>query len=216
MPLRRSPGILLTFALLVMPVTEHRAGAHPHAWIDLKSTLILNDAGEVVALNQHWLFGDFYSSFVISDIQSAGLDIREGLMETARNNLLELEGYDYFTKMTSDGEALAFQPVSTFETGALNGRIYLDFTVTLTQPVDPLSSTVRYAVFDPTYYIEILYAEGAKPEIEGAEKLGCAIDLTTPEPTFEQLAFAASLDQTQSVGDGLGEVFAQWATVNCI
>ena len=36
--------------------------AHPHAWIDLRSRVVLDDGGRVRALELDWLFDDFYTA----------------------------------------------------------------------------------------------------------------------------------------------------------
>lgn len=203
------------FAVTLLIKADPGPKAHPHAWIDLNSTLVLSETGQVTALRHQWLFGDFYSSYVISDLVAANTDILDGLRATARENLLSLAEYNYFTKLVIDGKPSAFNPVQTFETGVINDRIYLNFTVEISESADPATQVIRYAVFDPTYYIEILHAEGTQPEIDNASDLDCRTDLITPEPTFEELAYAASLDATQSGGDGLGEQFAEWVTLQC-
>lgn len=190
------------------------ADAHPHAWIDLDSAVVFNDAGQMVAIEQYWLFGDFYSAYLVSDITDSGDDLIEGLRETARGNLIELRGYDYFTRVLVDGERASFDDVGQFETGIIEGRVYLKFTLSLSTPIDPRGQAVKYAVYDPTYYVEVLHAEGAEPKVRGSAN-NCALALTRPEPTFEELAYAASLDQDESGGDGLGAAFAEWVSLTC-
>jgi len=204
--------IAAVVALFSQPDT---ADAHPHAWVDLRTTLVMDDSHRVVAIEQDWLFGDFYSGYVLADIQSSGDDMVDALRETARQNLVNLREYDYFTRVLADGETQVLKDVKTFETGVLSGRIYMRFTVELAEPVDPRAHAVRYSVYDPTYYIEILYAEGAKPEIGGVLEEGCRTSVETPDPSFEDFAYASSLDQSQQAADGLGAVFAEWVDLAC-
>lgn len=193
-----------------------RAMAHPHAWIDIESTAIIDETGRLTGLEQYWLFGDFYSSYVLADIGSDDRDvIIANLREVARQNIVNLREYDYFTVIEGDGERRAIQDVETFETGVVEGRIYLKFTTRLEEPVDPMSAAVRYAVYDPTYYIEVLYAEDATPQIRTPADVECDLAVEKPSPTFDELAFAASLDKTESGGDGLGKVFAEWVDLTC-
>ena len=202
----------LVVSVLLLPVWTGPAAAHPHAWIDLRSTLVFDDKGHAVALKMDWLFGDFYSAYILEDILTSGEDVVEGLRQTARGNLVELESYRYFTDIRADGERIAINRVETFETGVDKGRVFLKFTVPFKEPLDPREQTLRYAVYDPTYYVEVLYAEGARAETKGGS---CTTAIVTSEPTFEQRAFAASLDQTESGGDGLGELFAEWVELAC-
>jgi len=208
--LRKTFLAIGVLALLSVPFKPSLA--HPHAWLDLQSTLVFGDDGKATALQMEWLFGDFYSSYVLEDITATGEDLVEGLRETARGNLIELEAYDYFVDFQVDGERVDLARVEQFETGVLDGRVYLRFTVSLTQPVDPVARSIRYAVYDPTYYIEVLYAEGAEAKTVGRN---CDATIVAANPTFEEAAFAASLGQEESGGNGLGVVFAEWVELTC-
>lgn len=209
--LRIIVSVCVFMVLVSMPTRA--PWSHPHAWIDLRSTLVFDDAGQAVALELEWLFGDFYSAYILDDITMKGEDIIEGLRETARGNLVELAAYDYFVDFLADDEPVPFDRVEQFETGVLEGRVYLNFSVPFASAVDPVARDIRYAVYDPTYYIEILYAEeGRKASVSGRS---CETVVVAANPTFEQAAFAASLDQTESGGSDLGAVFAEWVELSC-
>ena len=62
--LRKPIQHCLAFVMLVLAqgLFAVSANAHPHAWIDLRSTVVLNEAGQAVALEQEWLFDDFYTA----------------------------------------------------------------------------------------------------------------------------------------------------------
>ena len=53
------------------------AEAHPHVWIDLRSTIVLDENGHVIGIEQEWLFDYFYTVFsvdgVVSDAQKKAL-----------------------------------------------------------------------------------------------------------------------------------------------
>lgn len=212
--LKRIASAVIVFAavfLFRMPV-----GAHPHAWIDLETTAVFDEQGRFAGLDQIWLFGDFYSGYVLADIGSDDRDvIIDGLREVASRNLANLQEFDYFTVVEADGQAQSIAPVETFETGVIQGRIYLKFTTRLEAPVDAASSLVRHAVYDPSYYIEVLYVEGSAPRLPSQGAPICSVSVEKPNPTFDDLAYASSLDRTETSSDGLGKVFAEWTTLTC-
>ena len=190
--------------------------AHPHAWIDLETTALFDESGKFTGLEQTWLFGDFYSGYVLADIGSDDREvIIKGLREVGSSNLRNLREYDYFTRIETAGKAQSISDVDNFETGVINGRVYLKFTTSLREAVDPQKAVVRYATYDPSYYIEILYTEESFPRLQATGAPVCSIDLERPSPTFDQLAYAASLDQTDTASDGLGKLFAEWTTIAC-
>ena len=213
--LARASGVAIA-VLVIAAMLAPRAYAHPHAWIDLQTTAVLDSEGRLSSLEQYWLFGDFYSSYVLADIGSEDREvIIANLREVARQNIQALREHDYFTVIKAGGQSQQIRDVETFETGVIEGRIYLKFTTTLVEPVDVTSVPVRYGVYDPSYYIEVLYAEGSEPELKDSSGRDCIATLDQPSPTFEELAYAASLDKTESGGNGLGQAFAEWVDLTC-
>jgi len=208
---------LLAFAWSVLASAQ--ATAHPHAWIDLKTTAIFNDAGQVTGLRVHWVFDEFYTLYAIEDFDADGdgQPDDDQLWQLAVVNLESLAEYDYFTYLKVDGVQPAYAEVSNYETYMDGERLALIFTVDLLVPADPRRHQVSYAVYDPTYYIEITHAAQREEPIrmEGPVPEGCALKLHYPDPDEEILFFAASLDQTQSAGDGLGAHFAEEVEILC-
>ena len=195
---------------------QQKAETHPHAWIDLESKAVIDAEGNLVAVEQTWLFGPFYSGFILADIDTTdSVAVTRDLREIARQNLTSLREYDYFTVVQADGRDQVISDVETFETGVIDGRIYLKIEARLASPVPLQNSAVRYAIYDPTYYVEILHTQGSEPAVQTASDNRCAATLTTPAPTFEQLAYAASLDKTEKATTGLGSSFAEWVDISC-
>lgn len=189
--------------------------AHPHAWIDLRTRVILDEEGRVAALELDWLFDDFYTAFIAQEFAEKGRPISEYLPEVAKTNLVNLAQYDYFTDIRLDGERLPVGEVTRSETGLRDKRLWLRFEVPLVQPVDPASGRLTFAVYDPTYYIEILHLEGEFVGFSGPGADACFGRIIPPNPSLEAIAFASALDVTESGGDGLGELFAETVVVEC-
>jgi ABC-type uncharacterized transport system substrate-binding protein len=189
--------------------------AHPHAWIDLRTRVIMNDQGRLAALELDWLFDDFYTAYIAEEFAEEGRPASEFLPEVASTNLANLAEYDYFTDVRLNGERLPLGEVSGAETGLREKRLWLRFEVPLVEPVDPDSGRLTFAVYDPTYYIEILYLEGEAINFTGPGAEACVGRIVPPNPSFEAIARASALDATESGGDGLGELFAETVVVEC-
>jgi ABC-type uncharacterized transport system substrate-binding protein len=206
-------GALPLLALVTLSAAP--AGAHPHAWIDLRSKVTLNADGEVSGLELYWLFDEWYTIYIADELTKSGLTSTEYLTSLAQENLANLAEYDYFTKVTVNGDPVETGEVTAFETGLSDERLWLKFDVPLAQPVDPHAGYVSYMIYDPTYYIEVLHQEEEPVTFEGPGAERCRGTITAPNPTFDAMALASALDVTQSAGDGLGEVFAETVDVTC-
>lgn len=195
------------------------AAAHPHAWIDLKTVVLFNEEGQVAGLRLRWVFDEFYTLYAIEefDKDGDGQPDDDQLWKLAVVNLESLAEYDYFTFVKVEGVQPAYDQVTEYETYMEDERLVLIFTVKLLVPADPRRHTVSYAVYDPTYYIEITHAARSEEPIrfEGPAPEGCSFELQYPDPNEEIMLFAASLDRTQSASDGLGASFAEQVLIAC-
>lgn len=205
----------LALPLVTIPFLVQNAVAHPHAWIDLRSRVLLDQEGQVYALELSWLFDDYYTVLVAEELGLGGQPTEGYLDEIAERNLTNLREYDYFTAITYDGEPQEIGDVTRYETEVHDGRLWMRFEVPLEQHLDPKAGELTFSVYDPTYWIEIVHLE-AEPILfsgEGAER--CLGEILQPNPTIEQVSLASALDQDETAGDGLGELFAEKVVVSC-
>lgn len=196
-----------------LPATT--AMAHPHNWIDLGTRLQFDAEERLAAVELDWLFDEFYTAFIAEEFVASGTAPSDFLREVAAENLANLRPYDYFLDVRQDGERLKLGDVTRFETSLRGERLALTFTIPLAEPVAPGAEGITLAVYDPTYYIEVLYAEGTGPVLDGIPEDRCSTFVMPPTPDPEMVSLAYALDMTQSAGDGLGVHFAEVATVQC-
>jgi ABC-type uncharacterized transport system substrate-binding protein len=211
-PMRPTLRSLVLAAVLAGPAP---ALAHPHAWIDLDSRLLFDAAGRLEAIELDWLFDEFYTAFIAEEFVAAGPEPSAFLKQVAAENLANLREYDYFAELAQDGAKLAFGEVRRFETGLRDERLWLKFEVPLAAPAEPGAGPFELAVYDPTYYIEVLYHEGHAPQVAGVAADACEVFVMPPTPTAEQVSLAFMLDASQTGETGLGRHFAEVATIDC-
>ncbi|MBC6439765.1 MAG: DUF1007 family protein [Rhodospirillales bacterium] len=192
-----------------------RAEAHPHAWIDLVSAPVFNDAGEITGIEQTWTFDIYYSLFIVEELKAEGGVTQAGLQDVADENMMTLEPFRYFNDVRIGSHSLALGIAEGAVTGIAGERIWMRFTVPLEQPIDPRDDAIRYAIFDPTYFAEMLHVEGEPISLAGGAPSGCDTDLIAPEPTPEAVGLVAALDINATAPDNLGELFAEWIAVDC-
>ena len=181
----------------------------------MQSTVVFDGEGRITGLRLDWLFDDFYSVFVMDEISGDTRSQDEILAEIARQDLQNLSEYGYFTDLRVDGARVDTGVVEQFDIDLRGMRLWLQFTVPLQAPLDPRAQEVVFGIYDPTYFLEVLHVEEQPVILAGAGAGNCDSRIEEPNPTFEMISLAASLDQSESAGDTLGELFAQWVTVRC-
>jgi len=206
------------FALVLFLIFSTPARAHPHSWIDLETALLFDDQGMVTGLWQGWLFDDFYSAFTLEGMapdKDGGYD-QVALNSLAETNLKNLSEYSYFTFIHADGAQPPYKPVESYKTFVENNRLWMEFTVMLETPIDPKQHKIDYAVYDPTFYVEILHAATGDPvQLNGKGAAQCGYRLKKPEPPKEISLMAAAMDKDQTAGDGIGIYFAEHVEISC-
>ncbi len=190
------------------------AQAHPHAWIDLRSTVVLDASGRITAIEQQWLFDPFYTVLATEEMSDEATTRAEALTALARSHLENLRSYDYFTEVRAGGAKVALGTVSEFESELREGRLWMRFVVPFVTPIDPTRRALTFAVFDPTYFIEIAHLEGEEVAFRGAQT-GCSGRIVPPNPTTEAVLLAQSMDRDATPDSTLGSIFAERVEITC-
>ena len=205
---------VLALALFAGALPQH-ARAHPHVWIDLKTQFEFNGDGRITGLQIDWTFDEFYSAYVIADAGGADAMDQETLTDIGRRNLTNLREYNYFTEFRADGSIQPLGTPETFDMGLENGKLWLRFSVPLETPLAPADHRISYAVFDPSYFVEILHVDGGYRLPADGGPDGCRTVLETPNPSTEALSLAESLDLLDSAPESFGALFAERVRLEC-
>lgn len=208
-------GALLA-GLLCLTLAMPIARAHPHAWIDLRISVVFDEQDRVTALRQVWRIDPFYSLVLVEEMaEEAEGDTMEEKMTDIGNRMIDNLGpYDYFTEVRHGEQRVRGATVSEHRLQRNQGRLELHFTLNLETPLDPAAGTLHYAVFDPSYYIEILHDPDAAVTLQGASER-CGLHIVQPRPDPAVVARAAALDAGQTGEPGLGRHFTERAEVRC-
>lgn len=211
MTLRIAALALLLAAALLAP---RGAQAHPHVWVTMKSEVVYDAEGRLVALKEHWTFDDAFTAFALQGMEKKkdgtyGDDVLKPLAEV---NVTSLKEYNYFVVGKTATTKLAFKdPVDYFLTYE-DERLTLHFTLPLAKPL-PAKGTVTLEVFDPTIFVSFEFADGEKVKLAGAPA-GCGVEVISPEPPKSgQLSEAFFSNLTSS--SSYGAQFADKIVVKC-
>ncbi|WP_373052417.1 DUF1007 family protein [Thioalkalivibrio sp.] len=225
-PARRSPhaprsaGMAACLAALLSGLlglgVSGAALAHPHAWIDVGIELEADADDRVIALRQTWILDPTYSRYLYDDAmeQFEGATPEEKLARLAAEILDNLAEYDWYTEVRADDRRVFGQPEGSATLAMEDQQLHFRFRLRLDEAVDPDARTLRYAIFDPTYFIEILHDGESPPRFERSTG-PCRMDIVKPRPDPAVVARALALDFSQTGGTDLGRHFAEQVTVHC-
>ncbi|WP_442969923.1 HoxN/HupN/NixA family nickel/cobalt transporter [Roseibium sp. Sym1] len=92
-------GGRLFMGLLLVLGTLTGLSAHPHVFVEARSKLVFDDAGEAVAVRHIFRFDDAFTAFAIQgfDKNNDGIYSREELSELAKVNIESMADFGYFT-----------------------------------------------------------------------------------------------------------------------
>lgn len=185
--------------------------AHPHAYIDLQTTVIFDKDGQVTAIREHWLFDQFYTEFALHDFaykKDGALD-HDKLMALANENLKGLKDFSYFTYFNAPKPALG--EARDVDSSLQKGQIAMEFTLQLDKPVKP---PISFRIYDPSYYTAMVHVQD-RPVILQNAPTSCHAVVITPKPAAAWKNMAQALDKNATGPDDLGTYFAETVKIAC-
>lgn len=212
---RLTLGVFALALGLLTGALPQDARAHPHVWIDLRSQFEFDGDGRITGLLIDWTFDEFYTAFVVAEAGGPEAMDQETLTGIGRGNLSNLREFNYFTEFRAGGAIQPFAVPETFDIGLKDGKLWLRFSVPLESPLTPAAHRISYAVYDPSYFVEILHVEdGYRLPAEGGPE-GCRTVLEAPNPSTEALSLAESLDLMDTAPESFGALFAERVRLEC-
>lgn len=211
-------GFAWIFVLLIaLPAWVN---AHPHGWIDIRVNVVIDEDGQLAALEQRWKMDPFYSLALLEELDHLGADGKsEALALMADEIQQNLTADEYNTEAKVNDVRVAFAPVETYQLVEIEQQIVFIFTLPIAPPISMQASTLQYQIFEPTYFLEMLHeAERRQPipealTVEGP--LQCETRIIAANPDPELVMEAAKLGIDEQGEYGLGRYFADTGEVVC-
>ena len=205
---------MLLAVVLVCGLAPRHASAHPHVYVTSKAEVVYSKAGEIIAIQHHWTFDEFYTAMAIQglDTNNDGVYSREELAELAKVNMDGLKEFDFFTQATLGKDKVAFSAPTDPWLEHDKGILTLHFVLPLAKPLPATAAGFQFAVFDPSYFIAFELAKENAVTLAGAPK-DCRITMGQLEPTAEEKTLTGAM--SQQFGMGMGAGTTQAAAVTC-
>ncbi|MBM3599692.1 MAG: DUF1007 family protein [Alphaproteobacteria bacterium] len=179
---RRGRSIVAACIVLMAALGTRPAESHPHVWITATATLVF-EGDRIVGVRQEWLFDQIFSGNIIHDFdknKDGKFDAKE-TAEVEKNAFGNLGQYDFFTHITVDKTKLSFKSARDFSIERQKDRVIYRFTLDLPKPIEPLKQGISLAIYDDTYFVEIMLAETDPVRFKGAKGVACHIKINRDE-----------------------------------
>ncbi|WP_033569577.1 DUF1007 family protein [Dickeya undicola] len=202
--------------LLTMVAVSGPALAHPHSFIDMKTTVEGKD-DQITGLRMNWTMDPITSADLLYDAGNAskGSEVWKKLAAEVMANVL---GQHYFTDIYRDGKPVKYQPLPTeYHLSRAGNKAVLEFVLPLAHPQPLAGAPLLISTYDPSYFVDMSYKDDKAIQINAALAARCKTTLMTPKPDTSLQSYALSLDKnaTPAKDMDLGKQFAQQVTLQC-
>lgn len=179
---------ILFFSVLTVWGGAVAAFAHPHIWIDARTSISFNDDGAIIAITHDWLFDEAFSSWSIQGLDTDGdgeISAAE-FEELALENASGLAEYEYYTFAGDAGRDVAFSALPNTQMTYDGSRTTLRLSLVPDQPI-VVGPLFELEVTDPEYYVAFTFlTDGGVTLINAPET--CSAEVNEPRPIDPDLA----------------------------
>ncbi len=167
-------SLIVTISLCLC-VNAARVEAHPHVWITVQiSVLLEHDA--IVGLRHTWQFDKDYLAGALTDYDSNrdGKLSAEELTPLRASSMAVLAEYQFFTIANTAEQPIKLLPANDLTITQRDDRLEFHFTIRLAKPLPKLTAEFRFEVYDPTFYSAFAFATSEPIGFDGSSSASCS------------------------------------------
>lgn len=218
MPASRRNRVAPVAALVAALAAPATALAHPHVFAEARLDVAVAADGTVEALRHLWRFDDLFSSTVLVEFDRNGdLELDTGELKLVAEIVHEsLAEFDYFQLVTRNGRDVDMQAPDRLIADFADNQLIILFESAPAETL-PLSGTVAFGVYDPTFYTAIDFVEDDYMAVENMPS-SCARSVVRPDPDE---AIAQNQDTLTEAffnepgGNDMSRIFATRLEIDC-
>lgn len=191
--------------------------AHPHAFIDMK-TKVLVDKQQLVGFSMQWILDEPSSAAVLYDVKQAKSDKKtlQKLIDEVIGNVVNEHYFSYLFDKQGNKVKYSAKPQNYgMKSSGAQVLYYFDFMLSKPQLLQDNEFTL--STYDPTYYVSMYYDKPFHSAVDFSQlPENCHGEVLEPNINEKLKAYASSLDQSQrNEDDTLGAQFAQKVRLIC-
>ena len=207
------------FTLLSLCFISNSLVAHPHAFLDMKTHVLVED-GKLHGFNMTWILDEITSSELIYQIKRSDNEKAETKKITDELTASSV-GAHYFSELyDQDKKPIKFkaQPKNP-HIEIKNHQVLYHFGLILSKPQEVKDRSFNLFTFEPSYYLYMGYANAKDVTI--TQQNWCTVSMQDPKADQSMQLYASSLDKNDSPnlpmdnGLSLGAIFAQKVAIKC-
>lgn len=215
--MKRALAVLIATTACVVAFAG-AARAHPHVWVESRSTVVFDGDGAIAGVTHVWRFDEGYTSYLVQglDTNGDGAYSSEELAELAEINATSLADFGYFTNLTIDGQDHFFTDPVDYRLDHDGTAATLTFTLPLEAPAASKTAFVL-EVYDPEFFVSFRMAQGDAALTLAGGPDGCAIDIArATEVQLDQFAnLSEAFFEALTAPEELGVEIVNRALVAC-
>lgn len=203
------------FFLTALLAFSPTALAHPHAFIEMKTTLLVEN-NALKGFSVQWLLDEASSSEMLYDLRLAGNDpqAQKKLADDVIKNIIHEHYFSYLYDKKGNKIKYSATP-SNYGLKAIGHQLLYYFDFFLAKPQLLTENTFTLMIYDPTYYVSMFYPNKSAVDFSRVPS-NCRADLQEHNADEKTKQYADSLDKSQREADfSLGELFAQKVVLQC-
>ena len=203
-----------TYSLLLGLFVSFGVLAHPHAFIDMQTTPIVEN-NQLTGLSMKWTLDEASSSAVIYDMKQAKTkNEQQKLIDDVMGNVVSEHYFSYLYDNQHNKIKYSPHPKNYgVKIQGLQLQYYFDVPLTHSQNLE--KNTFSLQTYDPTYYVAMTYPSKSAVDFSALPK-NCQGKLIEPNVDEKIQAYASSLDKSKkNEDDSLGVMFAQKIIIQC-
>ena len=203
-----------TYSLLLGLFVSFGVLAHPHAFIDMQTTPIVEN-NQLTGLSMKWTLDEASSSAVIYDMKQAKTkNEQQKLIDDVMGNVVSEHYFSYLYDNQHNKIKYSPHPKNYgVKIQGLQLQYYFDVPLTHSQNLE--KNTFSLQTYDPTYYVAMTYPSKSAVDFSALPK-NCQGKLIEPNVDEKIQSYASSLDKSQkNADDSLGVMFAQKIIIQC-
>ncbi len=214
-------GWLFATCVAVFGLCTAPALAHPHIFVDSRSSVVFDSTGAITAVRHAWTFDEGFTAFAIQglDTDGDGTYTRDELAELAQVNVESLHEFDFFTFASSDTDDIAFGTPRDYWLVYDGTRLTLHFTLPVEKAFDAKSEPFSFVVYDPSYFVAFDLPAQAPIELAGGDPR-CTVSIKRADALDDGMAMmlaqipASERELPQELAR-VTETLTNTVTVNC-